>query len=131
LKLYTVQYTWQDVNEMIPHLPYIDVINLWVWVGNTHEWQVKMDYGIEQYKAKTGKPILLGLFLHDYGGTDQAMAMDILELQFKQAVKYAKNGLIDGFVILQSGWFDQENHRPQVMWVKEYLNWAFGTYSIR
>jgi len=127
LKLYVVRYTWQDQRDLEPYLPYIDAVNLWVWVGNTHDWQVKMSLELENITRKLGKPLLLGLFIHDYGGTGQAIALDILETQMKKAVTYAKSNLIDGLVILQSGWFDHEDHRPQVQWLKQYLDWVFGT----
>lgn len=129
LSLYAVQYTWQDLNALVPFLPWIDGISLWVWVASLYDWQVKMDFFLEQYKARTGKPILLGLFLHDYGGSKQPMAMDVLELQFQKALAYVKSGLIEGFVVLQSGWFDRETHRLQVQWVRRYLDWAFGSWT--
>lgn len=135
LRLSVVQYTWQDPAQdqalLRPYLPYLDVINLWVWVANQYDWNVKMNNYIEQLAARTGKPILLGLFLHDYGGTGGPMPMDILELQFKKAMGWAKSGLIEGFVMLQNGFFDHESHRPQIQWVKQYLDWTFGTWTNR
>ncbi len=127
LRLYVVRYTQQDQADLTPYLPFIDVINLWVWVGNTYDWQVRMLAELERIRNATDKPILLGLFLHDYGGTGGPIAMDVLELQFTRAIAFARSGLIEGFVILQSGWFDREDHRLQVQWVREYLRWAFGT----
>ncbi|MGE5530480.1 MAG: hypothetical protein ACM3VW_00005, partial [Bacteroidota bacterium] len=64
LRLYVVRYTWQDQAELIPYLPYFDVINLWVWIANTYDWQVKIGAEVERIRQLTGKPILLGLFLH-------------------------------------------------------------------
>jgi len=127
LKLSVVQYTWQDKRDLEPYLPYIDAINLWVWVANNYDWQVKMGLELENIARKSKKPVLLGLFMHDYGGTRQAIAMDVLETQTKKSVEFAKAGWIEGFVILQSGWFDREDHRPQAQWLKQYLEWAFGT----
>lgn len=129
LRLAVVRYTWQDQADLLPYLPYLDVINLWVWVANQYDWQVRMDAEIEKIRRITGKPILLGLFLHDYGGTGGPVPMDILEVQFQKAVAYARRGWIEGFVILQSGWLDREDHRPQVQWVRQYLEWAFGTMT--
>jgi hypothetical protein len=88
---------------------------------------VKIQAEVERITQLTGKPILLGLFLHDYGGTGGAMPMDVLELQFQKAVSLTRQGLIEGFVILQSGWLDREDHRQQAQWVQQYLRWAFGT----
>ena len=131
LPLYVVRYTWQDQHDLEPYLPYLDVINLWVWVGNTHDWQVKMGADLEAIRRCSNKPVLLGLYMHDYGGTGQAIAMDVLELQTRKAVAFAKAGLIEGFVILMSAWFDHEDHRPQVQWLKGYLDWACGTWTPR
>jgi hypothetical protein len=127
LRLTVVRYTWQDQADLRPYLPYLDAINLWVWVGNTYDWQVQLGAELERIARLAGKPILLGLFLHDYGGTGGPMAMDVLEVQFQRAVAWARSGLIDGFVILQSGWLDREDHRPQAQWTRQYLQWACGT----
>ncbi|MEN6301346.1 MAG: hypothetical protein ABFD96_01400 [Armatimonadia bacterium] len=131
LRLYVVRYTWQDQADLLPYLPYFDVLNLWVWVANTYDWQVRLSAELEKIKQITGKPILLGLFLHDYGGSGGPMPMDVLEVQFQKAVAFARSGLIEGFVILQSGWLDREEHRPQAQWVQQYLQWAFGTTTTR
>ena len=135
LRLAVVQYTWQDPAQdqaiLRPYLPYIDIINLWTWVPDPYEWNAKLNNYIEQMTARTGKPVLLGLYLHDFGGTGGPMPMDMLELQMKKAMGWAKCGRIEGFVMIHSGYFDDENHRPQIQWTKEYLNWAFKTYSSR
>jgi len=128
LRLYVVRYTWQDHTELLPHLPYFDVINLWVWVANLYDWQVKMnEFEIDKLKRLTGKPVVLGLFVHDYGRTDGPVPMDILELQFKTAVRLTDSGVIEGFFVLQSGWFDKEDHRLQAQWIKQYFDWLFNT----
>ena len=57
--------------------------------------------------------------------------MDILELQFQKGAGLAQQGKTEGFVVLQSGWFDRETHRPQVQWIKQYLDWLSGTQTIR
>ncbi len=67
MKLYVVRYTHSKDEELLPYLPYIDVINLWVWKGNKEEWLAKMDDRIAKLAALTHKPIVLGLYLHDYG----------------------------------------------------------------
>lgn len=131
LKMYAVRYTWQDQEELKPYLPFIDVINLWVWVADERTWRVEMDLEIEKVAKITNKPIMLGLFLHDYGGTKGPVSMDVLQLQFQKAVQYTREGKVAGFVVLQSGWFDQEDHRLQVNWTKEYLKWVFGTQTRR
>jgi len=121
LRLYVVRYTHQDQTELIPFLPYFDVVNLWVWVADEKPWREEIDAKIDQIREQLNRPVLLGLFMHDYGGTGKATAMNVLELQTKKAVELTQSGKIEGFVILQSGWFHHENHQPQVLWLKEYL----------
>jgi hypothetical protein len=122
LRLYLVRYTWQDQKELVPFLPYFDCINLWVWVADEKPWRETIDAEIDRIKALTHKPILLGLFIHDYGGTGKAVPMNVLELQCKKAVELTEQGKIEGFVLLQSGWFEHDDHRPQVQWIKSYLD---------
>ncbi|HPO17509.1 MAG TPA: hypothetical protein PLI09_29015 [Candidatus Hydrogenedentes bacterium] len=121
LRLYVVRYTHQDPTELIPFLPYFDVINLWVWVAGETPWREEIDAKIDQIKQQLNKPVLLGLFMHDYGGTGKATAMNVLELQTRKAVELTQGGKIEGFVVLQSGWFHHEDHQPQVQWIKGYL----------
>ena len=131
LKLYLVRYTWQDQNEMVPFLPYFDVINLWVWVPDEKVWRETIGPEIDRIAALTKKPIVLGLFLHDYGKSGKAMPMNFLEMQCVKAVELLKTGKIEGIIFLQSGWFDQEDHRPQIQWLKQYLEWVYGTEAQR
>lgn len=131
LKLYLVRYTWQDQNEMVPFLPYFDVINLWVWVPDEKVWQETIGPEIDKIAALTKKPIVLGLFLHDYGKNGKAMPMNFLEMQCRTAVELLRAGKITGIIFLQNGWFDHETHRPQVQWVKQYLDWLSGTQTVR
>ncbi len=78
----------------------------------------------DRIRTITGKPILLGLFIHDYGKTGKAVPMTILELQTRKAAELARSGKIEGFVNLQNGWFDHEDHRQQVQWLRRYLDGA-------
>jgi hypothetical protein len=131
LKFYVVRYTEQDQKDLLPYLPYIDVINLWVWKAEEEPWLTTLEPEIDNIRKITGKPILLGLYIHDYGNTGTAIPMNILELQFRKATDLMKKGKIEGFVILQNGWFDHESHRPQIQWMKQYLDWLFQTQTKR
>ena len=143
LKLYVVRYTFCKDDVLVPYLPYFDVINLWVWVANKKEWTT-LDKRIEKLQEVTHKPVLMGLFLHNYGeelppgetenepySDTKPVSMDILEAQFVKSTKLLRKGKIEGFVILQNGWFDKESHRPQIQWIKQYLDWLFGTQTVR
>jgi hypothetical protein len=130
LKLYVVRYTRENQQELAPYLPYFDAINLWVWVANKEEW-TKMDAKVEEIAKLTKKPIIIGLYLHDYGGTNKPVRMDVLEAQFVKSAELLRKGKTEGFVVLLSGWFDYESHRPQVQWTKQYLDWLFQTQTVR
>jgi hypothetical protein len=52
-------------------------------------------------------------------------------LQFQKAADLLRTGKTAGFVVLQNGWFDHESHRPQVQWIKQYLDWLSGTETVR
>lgn len=131
LKLYVVRYTWQDQKDLVPYLPYLDVINLWVWKAEEAPWQTTLEPEIDHIRKITGKPVILGLFIHDYGASGKAVPMNILEMQFCKATDLARRGKTEGFIVLQNGWFDHESHRPQVQWIRQYLNWLSGTQTVR
>ncbi len=57
--------------------------------------------------------------------------MNILEMQFCKATDLVRRGKTEGFIVLQNGWFDHESHRPQVQWIRQYLNWLSGTQTVR
>jgi len=91
-------------------------------VAEEKPWRETIDAEIDRIRALTHKPILLGLFIHDYGKTGKAVPMNILELQSRKAAQLTRSGKIEGFVILQSGWFHHEDHRGEVQWLRQYLD---------
>ena len=133
LKLYVVWYEmWdQNLDKLMPFLPHFDEINFWVWKTNETHWIETVEPQIDKIAKLTGKPITLGLYLFDYGINVEPMPMNILKLQFIKAAELTKKGKIEGFVILQNGWFDQEYARPQIQWVKQYMDWLFDTETVR
>jgi hypothetical protein len=143
LKLYVVRYTHSKDEEIVPYLPYIDAINLWVWVGKKEDWGAKMDGRIQQLTRLTHKPVVMGLYLHNYGepppdktprspwSWTKPIELGILEAQFVKTAELLRSGKIEGFVILQNGWLDHETHRAQAQWTKQYLDWLFQTETVR
>ena len=133
LKLYVVRYAEpkQTQEELLPFLPYFDAINLWVWEADEKPWRETIEQEIDHIRSITKKPILLGLFMHDYsrkwegraagGEMGGAVPMSVLKRQTEKATELTRSGKIEGFVILQSGWFHHEDHQPQVQWLKQYL----------
>jgi hypothetical protein len=145
LKLYVVRYTHSKDEELVPYLPYFDVVNLWVWEASKEAWKAEMDKRIEKLAQTTHKPIVMGLYLHDYGppppkdtpkdappwSWTKPMPLDVLESQFVKTAELLRAGKIDGFIVLQNGWLDHETHRSQVQWTKQYLDWLFQTQTVR
>ena len=131
LKLYLVWYEFQQLDKLLPYLPYFDEINFWIWKSKEEPWLKTLDPMIDNIAKTTGKPITLGLYIYDYGQNIEPMPMNIIKLQFLKATELLKKGKIEGFVLLQNGWFDQECTREQVQWVKQYLDWLFDTETVR
>ena len=131
LKLYVVRYTWQDQNELIPYLEHFDVINLWVWVSTEHYWRAEYAPELDRIKKLTGKPVIQGLFLHNYGETwnngDKPVALDLVQLQCQKVFPKVRDSSLEGCIVLQNGWFDRNDHREQLQWLKDYLEWFYGT----
>ena len=131
LKLYVVRYTWQDQKDLLPYLEHIDVINLWVWVSTEHFWRSEYEPELDRIKQLTGKPVVQGLFLHNYGEThnngDQPIPLDLLQLQCKKIFPKVRSSSLEGCVVLQNGWFDRDSHREHVQWLRSYLEWFHGT----
>lgn len=131
LKLYLVRYSRQDQKELIPYLDYFDVLNFWVWVSTDHYWRSLYHYDIEAIRS-LGKPVMQGTFLHNYGEDwDQAIPMEMLQLQCAKISAEIRSGTVDDWIILQNGWFCRENHRKQVQWLKDYMEWFRGTWTRR
>ena len=127
LKLFVVRYSRQNMDEVIPFLPYLDGISFWCWVSTDHYWRYQYQQDMVDLTRKYHKEILQGLFVHDYGDTNGPQPMENLKLQLPRIGKEWRNGWLKGVVLLQNGWFDAENHREQVMYLHDYFKWFFGT----
>ena len=144
LKLYVVRYTTNRDDVLIPYLPYFDVVNLWSGSGTREGMWPNMEERVEKAAQVTGKPIVLGLYLHNYQAPrpdnwktmapwtwTKVMPMDMLQDQQLKTTDLLRKGKIEGFILLQNGWLDYETHRPQMQWTKDYLDWLFQTQTIR
>ena len=134
LKLYVVRYMHQDPHELDPYLDYFDVINLWNWVSTEYGWRAVYDRFLHQLRRDTGKPVIQGIFLHNYAetykNTEEPVPLDLLELQCEKIFPKVRDGSLDGCIFLQSGWFSAKSHRKQVEFLREYLNWFINTTSV-
>lgn len=117
LQLYAVAYTFELEKDFSGHLPYIDAVNLWVW--RKHEL-ADLDQGIERCAAVfPGKPVILGIFMHDYGSSETAIPLSLLEYNFTKARQYLSEGKIEGVVVL--GDREIAKHPVQAQWIKKRL----------
>jgi hypothetical protein len=123
LKLYGVVYT-QDLEaaDYAPILPWLDGVNLWVW---NPEDLPKLAADIERTKRIfPGKPILQGLFIHDYvhdpdDSRKLAVPMDAMKYQFETAAGLLRTGKVDGIVIL--GDREIAKHPAEAEWIRGFL----------
>ena len=92
--LYTHSFNLPNIDDYIKEL---DVINLWTWYAKD---VVKLEENVAHCEQKyPGKPIMLGLYLYDYGG-GRRIPMDLVKQQCETALKLAHAGRIQGIVFL-------------------------------
>ncbi len=114
MRIWGVTYSMSlDRPGINDYLKEVDVINLWVW-------DAKDVVNIERYVAKVetqapGKPIMLGLYLYDYGA-DREFPPDLLRKQCDIALKLAHAGRIQGIVFLTI-----HNDPQAVSWAADWI----------
>ncbi len=114
VKIWGVLYTMNfERDGVVPIVQETDVINLWVW-------HAKDLVNLEEYVAhceKTfpDKPIVLGLYLRDYGD-GKPMTKENMELQCETARKLAHEGRIKGIVFLTI-----DNDEEIVRWTADWI----------
>ncbi|MCK5845461.1 MAG: hypothetical protein KAG97_12180, partial [Victivallales bacterium] len=93
--IYTHEFGRKDFSRVVD---FFDVVNLWFW---NKEYILNFDENIALCRANfPGKPILLGVFLHDYGRSDAGTPPDLLTFQLDKAREYIEKNIIEGVVIL-------------------------------
>ena len=99
LKLYGVVYVHELGRRKFRLIqPYIDVINLWHW---NKEEILDIDKNIATCQQDfPGKPVLLGIFIHDYGCASCGTPTELLVYQIEKAREYIHKGIVEGIVIL-------------------------------
>jgi len=117
LKLWVVVYT-HELNSAAwqSFLPYIDIVNLWVWRATDLP---QLDESIVQCrKIFPNKPIILGCYLRDYP-TQSPVPMNLLRLQWERIPHYLDKGLINGYSILGTVLIDGQ--QEQAEWVRDFI----------
>ncbi len=107
---YTMNFHRPNINAYIEPL---DVINLWTWhAKDVADLEKNVAYCEKHFP---GKPIMLGLYLYDYGG-GRPMPRDLMELQAATALKLAHEGRIAGIVLLTIN-----NDEATLKWTADWI----------
>jgi len=99
LRMYGVVYVHElGVKNFSYIQDYIDVVNLWFWnKDEILEYDEKLALCRENFP---GKPIIQGIFLHEYGRSDLGTPPELLCYELDRAREYIKKGVIEGVIIL-------------------------------
>ena len=99
LRVYGVIYAHElKVKNFQLIQPYIDVVNLWLW--NKEEILDIDTHMANCREAFPGKPIILGIFLHEYGRADAANPPRLLVRELQKAREFLTKGWIEGVILL-------------------------------
>ncbi len=121
IKVWGVVYTMNlDRPGMQDYLHELDVINLWTW----HARDV---VDLEKNVAKCaemapGKPIVAGLYLHDYG-EGRSIPQDLLETQCSTALALVRAGRVHGAVFLTI-----DNEPDTITWTANWVAQSCGPH---
>ena len=117
LKLWAVVYTHElDAPTWAAFLPYIDVVNLWVWnASDLHT----LDDGLARCVAVFApRPIVIGCYLRDYP-TQAPVPMDRVRYQWEWIAASLAEGKIAGYAILGTVLIDGQ--QEQAGWIREFI----------
>lgn len=118
LLLHVVTYTHKDHSQFASLVPFVDVVTVWVWFLEYHQ---RMEADFKKAKSDfPGKPIYMGVFLHDYGNKNDGMPLDILSRQLDQGRKWLADDFIQGMIIL--GDREIKKHPQQAALTQKFLS---------
>jgi hypothetical protein len=114
VSMWGIVYTMNLADPVLPeYLKSIDVVNLWTWrADELRDLDAKF---AAAEKLAGGKPIVLGLYLYDYGG-HRKMPPDLLQLQCEKALALARQKRIRGIVFLAVN-----NDAGAVTWTRDWI----------
>lgn len=132
LKLYLTVFSYQDLEEFMPHTEYCDGLTYWNWVPSMDYWQREYFFDLIKLKKKTGKPVIQGMYIHDFGlGTDRPVPLDIFKYTVRKVYNLVRSEVLDGCIIPQNAWFSHEEHMEHIQWLKDYTGWFHATTTRR
>jgi hypothetical protein len=118
--LYTMNYDRENIDAYIHEL---DGISLWTWhAKDIPDMERNVAVCEERYP---GKPILLGLYMYDYGD-NRRMPLDLMEQQCETALKLAHEGRVEGIVFL-SITDDGDAVGWTADWIRRVINQQVGS----
>jgi hypothetical protein len=116
LDLGVTLYTYQLNPAIRKHLDLCDVISLWSW---TAEELANLEKNFALYrKLVPGKRTLLGIYMWDFGHS-QPLPMELMQMQCETALKWLKEGNIEGMIFLASNICDMPI--DAVKWSKKWI----------
>ena len=119
LKLWTVVYTheFEKADFWIGMRPHIDVVTLWIWDANNI---VHMPEYVKQCrKLFPEKPIVMGVYLRDYGKAAPVPVKLVLD-QMKSIAELIAKDQLAGYSILGAVLID--GHRAQADAIRDFIN---------
>ena len=133
LKLYVVQYyVIQKPEEIIPFLPYIDGTAIWLWNSTDEFWNTQYESTLREWREVfDGKEFIQGQFLHAYGDGNVPQPMEQMKLQCRHIAKALDASTLNGWCILNNGWFCKLDHQEQLEYLKSFWDWYRDTRTIR
>ena len=118
--------------EVIPFLPYIDGTAIWLWHSTDYFWNGLYEDTLRQWREVfQGKDFIQGQFLHAYGDGNVPQPMEQMKLQCKHIAQWLDVGTLDGWCILNNGWFCKLDHKEQLDYLKSFWDWYRDTRTVR
>ena len=135
LKLIVVTYSHLSLAEQVkPFAEHLDAVTRWKWTTSQDYWD-NIDDDLDPLReAVGGKPIIQGIYIHDFGSDMKCqypVPMEVFQKSVATICEKTFSGKLDGFIIPQAGWFCDEKHRGHIQWLKNYIDWFCGTATVR
>lgn len=136
LKIAIVTYSHLPLEkQIVPFADSVDIVSRWRWTASQDYWD---DYekdikAVREALGPSGQ-IIQGIYLHDFGSGMKSrypVPLEVFQKSVRTICHAAYDGLIDGFIIPQSGWFSSDAHFEHVTWMKRYLDWFEDTATRR
>ncbi len=117
LKLWLVVYTHElELEQWRYFLPYIDVVNLWVW---KYQDLPELERSVERCaEVFPGIEINVGSYIRDYPSRD-AVPLDAMRGQYETMLRLWEAGRISGYSVLAACLIDM--HPPQAEFIREFI----------